>query len=114
MAFSYEPITEKVLGQKGRPPIVGVRFDLKTIQSNKIPSDVLIPERTQKVIDDLYKWEVSEANIKKYLKAITIEESVKLLKTWKDKQRSNLPILNKLTYCNKAFVEAGKKALEKK
>lgn len=57
---------------------------------------------------------MSEANIKKYLKAITIEESVKLLKTWKDKQRSNLPILNKLTYCNKAFVEAGKKALEKK
>jgi hypothetical protein len=57
---------------------------------------------------------VSEANIKKYLKAITTDGAVKLLKTWKEKQRSNLPILNKLTYCNKAFVDMGKKAIDEK
>ncbi|WP_134391352.1 replication initiation protein, partial [Flavobacterium psychrophilum] len=70
MAFTFEEITEKVRGAKGRPPIVALEFRLKKIQLKQIP-DVKIPENTQKIIDRLQnRYQVSEPNIVKYLKAI--------------------------------------------
>ncbi len=112
LAFTVEEITEKVRYAKGRPPIVALEFRLKKVQSNKIPTDVEIPETTQKIIDKLMKkYQVSEANIKKYLKAITTVETRKLLNSWDIKEASADPIKNKLFYCNKVFVAMGKKAL---
>ena len=111
MAFTFEEITEKVKGAKGRPPIVALEFRLKKVQSNKIPTDIEIPETTQKIIDKLMKkYQVSEANIKKYLRAITTVETRKLLNSWDIKEASSDPIKNKLFYCNKVFVAMGKKA----
>ena len=56
------------------------------------------------------KYQVSEANIKKYLRAITTVETRKLLNSWDIKEASSDPIKNKLFYCNKVFVAMGKKA----
>jgi plasmid replication initiation protein len=112
MAFTFEEITEKVRGAKGRPPIVALKFKLKKVQLKKIPSDVDIPAHTQKIIERLKnRYQVSEANIVKYLKAIGTSEARNLLNSWDIKEASADPIKNKLFYCNKVFVALGKKAL---
>ena len=110
IAFTVEEITEKVRGTKGRPPIVALEFRLKKIKLKQIP-DVEIPEDTRKIIDRLMKrYQVSEPNIVKYLKAIGTVETRKLLNSWDIKEASSDPIKNKLFYCNKVFVAMGKKA----
>ena len=111
MAFTVETIKGKEKGVAGRKSIVGLVFRLKKVQSNKIPTDIEIPETTQKIIDKLMKkYQVSEANIKKYLRAITTVDTRKLLNSWDIKEASSDPIKNKLFYCNKVFVAMGKKA----
>lgn len=111
MAFSVETILDKNHKGRGRKPVVALEFRLKKVQSNKIPTDIEIPETTQKIIDKLMKkYQVSEANIKKYLRAITTVETRKLLNSWDIKEASSDPIKNKLFYCNKVFVAMGKKA----
>ena len=115
MAFSVETILDKNHKGRGRKPVVALEFRLKKVQSNKIPTDIEIPETTQKIIDKLMKkYQVSEANIKKYLRAITTVETRKLLNSWDIKEASSDPIKNKLFYCNKVFVAMGKKALGEK
>ena len=110
MAFTFEEITEKVMGAKGRPPIVALEFRLKKFNLIKSPTDIEIPETTQKIIDKLMKkYQVSEANIKKYLRAITTVETRKLLNSWDIKEASSDPIKNKLFYCNKVFCSDGEK-----
>ena len=110
MAFTVEQIKDKAIGASGRKSIVALEFRLKKVQLKQIP-DVEIPENTQKIIDRLKnRYQVSEPNIVKYLKAIGTAETRKLLNSWDIKEASADPIKNKLFYCNKVFVSMGKKA----
>jgi plasmid replication initiation protein len=112
MAFTVEEIKNKEKGEKGRKAITHLKFVLKKVQLTKIP-DVEIPLSTQKIIDKLKnRYLVSEVNIVKYLKAIGTKDTRKLLASWDLKEASSDPIRNKLHYCNKSFVDMGKKALE--
>ena len=114
MAFAFKPVLDENHLGRGRKPIIALEFRLKKIQLKKIPN-IEIPASTQIVIDRLMKrYQVSEINIVKYLKAITTEETRKLLNSWDIKEASSDPIKNKLFYCNKVFVTMGKKALDRK
>lgn len=110
MAFTVEEITDKNSKTKGRKSITHLKFSLKEVQLKKIP-DIEIPSKTKDVVERLKKrFEVSEANIVRYLKIIGLKETRKLLSSWELKEASGDPIRNKLHYCNKVFIQMGKTA----
>lgn len=113
MAFTVEEIKNKKINEKGRKSITHLKFTLKKVQKTKIPENIEIPLSTQKIIEKLKKrYLVSESNIVKYLNVIGTTDTRKLLASWDLKEASADPIRNKLHYCNKSFVDMGKKILE--
>lgn len=112
LAFRYETILkDRVAGERGRMPIVGIRFILEHKKLKELPTNI---NPTVKAIEkELLKWKVTHQNIVKYIDVIKVEDINKLLASWKLKEVSNRRIDDKLLYCNKAWCEEGKKAVER-
>ncbi len=114
LEFVVNPVYEERSG-RGRPRIIGVRFDLVFHQLSaieKIEYWSAKNEKFAKAVARLQAWGVSNENIVKYTHAIGRERVNQLLYSWQMKNTSKDPIGNKLVYCNKAFVAEGKKAIE--
>ena len=117
MAFTVEPITQKMIGQKGRPPIVSLKFTLKNAQPKikAIPNDWFKNPDHSKLLEKMKnRYKLSEANIVKYSNVIGLKSVKELLNSWDIKEASSDPIKNKLHYCNLVFVAMGKKVTEEK
>lgn len=115
MAFTMETIKDKPKGVAGRKSIVGLIFRLKKVQLKTVPAAWKTDPKNQKVFEKMHlKYKISEANLIKYFDVIGAKEVVDLLKIWDLKEVSGTPIENKLAYCNKVFVDKGKKAMENK
>jgi hypothetical protein len=94
---------------------VGLVFRLKKTQLKTVATAWKTAPNNIKTFEKLHnKYKVSEANLVKYFDLIGVKEVVDLLKTWDLKEVSGDPIIDKLSYCNKVFVDKGKKAIEEK
>ena len=115
MAFTVETIKDKPKGVAGRKPIVGLVFRLKKVEQKTVSIAWKTAPNNIKTFDKLHnKYKISEVNLVKYFDAIGVKEVLDLLKKWDAKELSDKPILDKLAYCNKVFVDMGKKAIENK
>jgi plasmid replication initiation protein len=115
MAFTVETIKDKPKGVAGRKSIVGLVFRLKKVQLKTVATAWKTAPNNIKTFEKLHnKYKVSEANLVKYFDLIGVKEVVDLLKIWDLKEVSGDPIIDKLSYCNKVFVDEGKKAIEEK
>ena len=115
MAFTVETIKDKPKGVAGRKPIVGLVFRLNKVEQKTVSIAWKTAPNNIKTFDKLHnKYKISEVNLVKYFDAIGVKEVLDLLKKWDAKELSDKPILDKLAYCNKVFVDMGKKAIENK
>ena len=108
MEFDYKPIHPKEKS-KGRPPVIALEFVLKNPELRRIPKHWKDDEKNVRMIDALKEFKISEKNIARYGPYIPAEEVWKVLKSWREKEKSNDRINDKLRYCNKVFVTIGKK-----
>lgn len=114
LEFVVRPEYEKRAG-RGRPRIIGVRFDLVFHQltpTEKLEYWSANNEKFAKAVARLQTWAVSDENIMKYTHVIGAERVNQIIYSWQMKNTSKDPIGNKLVYCNKVFVAEGKKAIE--
>lgn len=114
LEFTKELIYGKAEEKKGRPSIIALKLLLK----NQVPK--FIPKawrnhspRHAKILDRLKHFKVSETNIIKYIRDIGIDQTAKIIREWEFKEISNDRINNRERYCNKVFVEVGKKMKQK-
>lgn len=109
-AFAFRPITEEKAG-RGRPKIVGLRFDLYQKELTKIPPSWLADKAASAVIGRLRGFKVTDKNIAQYLKPLGLAEAQKLVHEWQLKENSQKKIDDHLKYCNAVFVRQGKQAI---
>jgi len=112
-AFAYRPVLEKKTG-RGRPKIVGLRFDLYEKEVTTIPTSWLADKATAAVIHRLREFKVTDKNIAQYLKPLRLIAAQKLVHEWQLKENSRKKIDDYLKYCNAAFVRHGKPAIKAK
>jgi hypothetical protein len=121
LEFTVEKVLAKYHG-KGRTPVVGLRLTLLKKQPKKLSRHEAeidlekwkeFSENHKKIIDRLQKkWLISVDNLRQYLPILKFEKADNLRAMWEFKDASKEPIVDRYLYCNKAFVEAGKKAME--
>lgn len=116
MAFTLEKIyEEKKPGQRGRPMLRALRFELKKVQPTKISKTWFetLTKEGQKICNELTKkWLISEANIINYGQILGVKEMKNIISQFKQKEQSNRAIDNKQAYCNKVFVARAKEMKE--
>ena len=112
-AFAYRPVLEKKTG-RGRPKIVGLRFDLYEKELTTIPPSWLADKATAAVIHRLREFKVTDKHIAQYLKPLGLIAAQKLVREWQLKENSQQKIDDYLKYCNAAFVRQGKQAIKAK
>jgi hypothetical protein len=112
-AFEYRPVYEQQRASRGRPKIVGLRFDLHHKQSTSIPAKWLTDAAISRVVTGLRNFKVTDKNIALYLKAISLAGAQKLLREWQLKELGQQRIEDKTKYCNAVFVRVGKEAIDK-
>lgn len=112
-AFDFKPILEQK-GTRGRPKIIGLRFDLLHTELKDIPASWLADKDAAPVINRLRSFAVTEKNIAQYLKPIGLAAASKLVREWQLKENSQKKIDDKLKYCNAVFVRQGRQATEEK
>lgn len=110
-AFSYHPLFDEV-PRRGRPKIIGLRFELHHKLLTVIPATWLEDKDAGRVIASLREFRVTDKNICLYLKPLGLAGGRKLVKEWQVKEGSQRKIDDKVKYCNAAFVRQGKLAIE--
>jgi plasmid replication initiation protein len=112
-AFSYLPLYEGQKRGAGRKAIVALQFNLKKVEPQSIPQEWYeFSDEHKRVLLELKQFKVTEKNIIRYAKPIGLPGAKKLLKEWKEKDRSNDRIDHKEKYCNAVWVRVGKEALK--
>lgn len=109
-AFDYRPVHDTVV-RRGRPKIVGLRFDLHHKQITAVPPSWVADKDAGPVIASLRSFKITDKNIALYLKAITLAGAKKLLREWQLKENSQQKIDDKTKYCNAVFVRVGKQLI---
>ena len=112
LAFKFQKITVRPDSNVGPPRVVGFRFELERPLVTAIPAEWLENPRSQHLIEQLRKFQVTDKNIIKYWPILTPSGTAKLLRTWQLKQNSNKRIENLVSYCNAAFCREGLRLLE--
>ena len=112
-AFDFKPIVAQK-ATRGRPKIVGLRFDLHETELKAIPASWLADKTVAPLIDRLRRFAVTEKHIAQYLKPLGVTAAQKLVYEWQQKENSQRKIDDKLKYCNAVFVRQGKLAMEAK
>ncbi|WP_052733059.1 replication initiation protein [Hymenobacter terrenus] len=112
-AFTYSLKTANFPG-KGRPRVIGFRFDLVQGQLKKVPVLWETHPATGPVIARLRAYKVSELNMALYLEAITLAGVLKMLSDWDHRKVGPRAIDHPEKYCNATIVQAGKAALAAK
>lgn len=114
-AFTYKALENEFKIGKGRKPIAALEFHLKHVEPVAIPKEwYQFSDEHRNVLVELQRFKVTEKNIIRYAKAIGLDGAKKLLKEWKEKERSNTRIDNKEKYCNAVWVRVGKECLKEK
>ena len=111
-AFDYRPVYEQQRLSRGRPRIVGLRFELLHKELTTIPPSWLADKDAGAVIASLRGFKITDRNIALYLKALTLAGARKLLREWQLKENGPHRIDDKLKYCNAVFVRVGKQLLD--
>ena len=110
-AFDYSPLYAPRAG-RGRPKIVGLRFELHQRVLTVIPDEWLRDRTMAPVIGYLREFKVHDKNIATYLRALTVPGALHLVREWRQKEVGPRKIDDRVRYCNAAFVRAGKQAIE--
>lgn len=117
LAFSVDSVRDNDPKIRGRKPIIAYKFKLEKVKAKKIPKEWFqFSDEHRKVLEKLMKrYLVTESNILRYAKDITLKGCKDLLKQWDEKEASNRNrIDNKLKYCNAVFVRVGKESQKDK
>jgi len=110
LAFAYEPIFDMYAHGRGRKPVIALEFRLKKAKPKNIPKEWFeFSDEHKNVLLRLRTWQVTDANIIRYAKAIGMERANKLLYEWQLKGKE---IQDKGKYCNAVWVRVGKVASE--
>ena len=108
LSFSYEPVFDMYAHGRGRKPVIALEFRLKKAKPKNIPKEWFeFSDEHKKVLLRLRTWQVTDANIVRYAKAIGMERANKLLYEWQLKGKE---IEDKTKYCNAVWVRIGKVA----
>jgi len=110
-AFDYTPLYAPNQGQRGRPRIVGLRFDLRQGRPATLPAAWLADAAAGPVISQLRAFRVSDHHLALYLKALGLPAARKLVREWQLKENGPQRIDDKARYCNAVFGRAGRLAL---
>jgi plasmid replication initiation protein len=109
LAFAYEPILDKYSHGRGRKPIIALEFRLKKVKPKNVPQEWFeFSDDHKNVLLRLRAWQVTDANVIRYAKAIGMERANKLLYEWQLKSKE---IQDKVKYCNAVWVRVGKAAM---
>lgn len=109
LAFTYEPVFDMYSHSRGRKPVIALEFQLKKARPKNIPKEWFeFSDEHKKVLLRLRIWQVTDANIVRYAKAIGLERANKLLYEWQLKGKE---IQDKAKYCNAVWVRVGKAAM---
>ena len=109
LAFTYEPVFDMYSHSRGRKPVIALEFQLKKARPKNIPKEWFeFSDEHKKVLLRLRTWQVTDANIVRYAKAIGLERANKLLYEWQLKGKE---IQDKAKYCNAVWVRVGKAAM---
>jgi plasmid replication initiation protein len=111
MAFNYEIIFDADRNV-GRKSVASLKFTILKPQITTIPKQWKEHPNTQRLIEHLKKFKVSEANIIRYSPVLGVDGVGKLINQWQQKNIGKNPIENPEQYCNAAFVRAGKAILK--
>jgi plasmid replication initiation protein len=111
--FTFTPVYETVRLTRGRKQIVLFRFELKKNQPSPVVPDAWLQNQAiGNIIQRLRDWQVMDGNIARYAPILQREGILTLLQAWDSKNRSRQPIVDKIGYCNAAFIKAGKQAMK--
>jgi plasmid replication initiation protein len=112
MAFTYNKIFKKRNG-RGRPSLAALEFHLKKVQPKTIPAEWYeFSDEHKTVLQRLTnEFLIDEKHIVKYIYAIGLEKTNKMMYDWKLRIVNN-DIKNVKKYCNKVFCETGKELLK--
>lgn len=109
LAFTYEPIFDMYALGRGRKPVIALEFRLKKAKPKNIPKEWFeFSDEHKNVLLRLRTWQVSDANIIRYAKAVGMERANKLLYEWQLKGKE---IQDKAKYCNAVWVRVGKSVM---
>ena len=109
LAFTYEPIFDMYALGRGRKPVIALEFRLKKAKPKNIPKEWFeFSDDHKNVLLRLRTWQVSDANIIRYAKAVGMERANKLLYEWQLKGKE---IQDKAKYCNAVWVRVGKSVM---
>lgn len=109
LAFTYEPVFDMYSHSRGRKPVIALEFQLKKARPKNIPKEWFeFSDEHKKALLRLRTWQVTDANIVRYAKAIGLERANKLLYEWQLKGKE---IQDKAKYCNAVWVRVGKAAM---
>jgi plasmid replication initiation protein len=112
-AFTYKALENEFKLGKGRKPIAALEFRLNQVEPVSIPKEwYQFSDEHRNILVELQKFKVTEKNIIRYAKVIGLNGAKKLLKEWKEKDKSNTRIDNKEKYCNAVWVRVGKECLK--
>ena len=110
-AFTFQEEKSLTPG-KGRSKVTGFYFELKTRKPRGIPPSWFESRPHATAIARLRAYKVTDANMAKYLKPLTLAGVNLLLSEW-DRMRTGPRRIDKPeSYCNAVIVRAGKKAIE--
>jgi len=114
-AFTYKTLENEFKMGRGRKPIAALEFRLKHVEPVTIPKEwYQFSDEHRNVLVELQRFKVTEKNIMRYANAIGLDGAKKLLKEWREKDKSNTRIDNKEKYCNAVWVRVGKESLKEK
>lgn len=108
LAFTYEPIYNIYAHSRGRKPVIALEFRIKKAIPKNVPQEWFeFSDEHKSVLLRLRTWQVTDANVIRYAKAIGMERANKLLYEWQLKGKE---IQDKAKYCNAVWVRVGKAA----
>jgi hypothetical protein len=112
LAFRVQLRHETGRTGRGRPKIVGLRFELLEPLPLVIPPAWHTHPVTGPIIEKLRGWKVSDKNIAKYATVLQRQGIAKLIREWELKEVSSRRIDSREKYCNTAFVRAAKAIMD--
>lgn len=108
MAFRLTVDQEVDRVGRGRKKTIRLHFELLTVRTISIPVEWLTDPEKLAVIVELRRWKVTDKHIALYLAYVELARVWKLIREWRKKNESNLPIQDRVKYCNAAFVREAK------
>jgi hypothetical protein len=113
LAFTFVATGDDRFVNRGRPQLMWLEFTLKKVERKTIPAKWYEGTDEERAILTILtsEFQIKESHIVRYIKAIGKEESIKLIRTWRNKGKA---IVDKAKYCNSVWCKIGKAKLEEK